>query len=165
MEVLSILDKLEELIEGSSKPMFGGNGKIMMDKEEALEIIRDIRIGLPDDFKQAEWITQERQKIIDDAKTEAETIVKSAKSYANDLIQEHAITQRAEARAKEINEQAVKDGIELRNGAIEYSQGIISKLCMDIKEVVDKIEKNHNELNALKVPTNEEEGFEGELEV
>lgn len=164
MEVLNILEKLEDLIEEGTKPMFGGNGKVMIERGEALEFIRDIRIGLPDDFKQAEWITQERQKIIDDAKAEAETIVKSAKSYANDLVQEHAITQRAEAKAKEINEQAVKDGVELRNGAIEYSQGVISKLCTDIKEVVGKIEKNHEELNALKVPVDNEEDFRGESE-
>lgn len=156
MEVLNILERLEELIEDGTKPMFGGNGKVLIEKEDALELIKEIRIGLPDDFKQAEWITQERQKIIDDAKIEAENIVKSAKVYANELIQENTITQRAEALAKQINEQAVKDGIELRNGAIEYSQGIISKLCADIQEVLNKIEHNKNELEGLKVPAQEE---------
>lgn len=51
MEVLSILNELEEMIEGSKRSVFGNKANI--DKNRAIELITDIRIGLPDDFKQA----------------------------------------------------------------------------------------------------------------
>ena len=36
----------------------------MIDKEEVLEIIKEIRIKLPDEIKQAAWIKEERQRIL-----------------------------------------------------------------------------------------------------
>ena len=70
MEVLNLLELLEDIIEEGSKLPFGN--KVMIDKSKALEILRDVRISLPDEVKQAEWINTERQRIIDDAKEEAE---------------------------------------------------------------------------------------------
>ena len=73
MEVLNLLDLLEDHIEEGSKLPFGN--KVMIDKSKSLELLRDIRIGLPDEVKQAEWINSEKQRIIDDAKAEAEKMI------------------------------------------------------------------------------------------
>ena len=83
MEVLSILNELEEMIEGS-RSVFGNKASI--DKNRAIELITDIRIGLPDDFKQAEWISQERQRIIYDAQEEAEKIISDANLIEEEII-------------------------------------------------------------------------------
>ena len=57
MEVLNLLELLEDIIEEGSKLPFGN--KVMIDKSKALEILRDVRISLPDEVKQAEWINSE----------------------------------------------------------------------------------------------------------
>jgi len=54
MEMLSILETLEDLVEKSVTVPF--SGKCLVDKEEILEIIKEIRLKLPDDIKQAKWI-------------------------------------------------------------------------------------------------------------
>ena len=48
MEMLSILETLEDLIEKSSTVPF--TGKSMVDREEILEIVKEIRLKLPDDI-------------------------------------------------------------------------------------------------------------------
>lgn len=98
MEVLEILQHLEDMMEQSSKSLF--SSKVSIDKEIALSYIRDIRVGLPEDFKQAEWISNERQRIIDEAMEEARQIIKDAENKAEELVQEHIITQKAEEKAK-----------------------------------------------------------------
>ena len=56
MEILAILETLEDVIErGISVPF---SGRCIIDREEVLEIIKEIRLKLPDDMKQAKWIKE-----------------------------------------------------------------------------------------------------------
>lgn len=38
------------------------SSKCIVDKEEVLDIIKEIRLKLPDELKQAKWVKEERQK-------------------------------------------------------------------------------------------------------
>ena len=62
MEGMEMLDQLEDIIEGSKTvPIVG---KAMIDKDELLDIIQELRLKMPDDLKQAKWVREERTKII-----------------------------------------------------------------------------------------------------
>ena len=52
MKVLELLDEIEDIVENSSR--FPMTGKILVDAEELLEIVREIRIELPDEIQQAQ---------------------------------------------------------------------------------------------------------------
>lgn len=146
MEVLGILNELEELIE-SSRSVFGNKASI--DKGKAIELITDIRIGLPDDFKQAEWISQERQRIIYDAQEEAAKIISEAKLKAEEIVEEDSITQAAYKKSEQIIAEAEYDAKELRNGAVRYSQEILKKVAKDMKGLTEKVLTNHRELGEM----------------
>ena len=62
MDILMLIDEIEDIIEAGTTVPF--SGKVMIDKEEVLEIIKEIRIKLPDEIKQAAWIKEERQRIL-----------------------------------------------------------------------------------------------------
>lgn len=154
MEVLNMLNEIEEMIE-NSKSLFGNKASI--DKTRALELITDIRIGLPDDFKQAEWISQERQRIMFDAEDEAKVILEKAALEAEQLVEQDAITQKAYNKAKQIIQQAEEDATELRNGAIYYSQDIMKKIAKDMTSIAERVMHNYDELDQMIIKTEEEE--------
>ena len=52
----------------------------IIDKEELLDLIKEIRLKLPDELKQAKWVKEERQKILVDAQKEASQIIKEAEN-------------------------------------------------------------------------------------
>ena len=54
MEIFTLLETLEDMLENSKKVPFTTRG--MVDKEEMLEIIKEIRIKLPDELKQAKTV-------------------------------------------------------------------------------------------------------------
>lgn len=153
MEVLSILNELEELIE-SSRSVFGNKASI--DKGKAMELITDIRIGLPDDFKQAEWISQERQRIIYDAQEEATKIIEEANKKAAEMVEEDSITQAAYRKADQIIAEAEFDAKELRNGAVKYSQDILKKVSRDMKGLTEKVMTTHKELGEMLIADEED---------
>ncbi|MDO5095295.1 MAG: ATPase [Peptostreptococcaceae bacterium] len=154
MEVLNMLNELEEMIE-SSKSLFGN--KATIDKTRALEIITDIRISLPDDFKQAEWISQERQRIIYDAEDDAKEIREKATLEAEQMVEQDNITKKAYERAKDIIRRAEEDATELRNGAIFYSQDIMKKIAKDMTSIAERVMLNYDELDQMVIKTDDEE--------
>ena len=93
MKVLELLEELEDLVdEATGLPL---TGKIMVDAEEIFQIVREIRLALPDDVQQAKWIRDERDRILAEAKTEYERIIREAKKQADLMVEKDVITQRA----------------------------------------------------------------------
>ena len=56
MEIFTLLETLEEILEGSKNLPFTSKG--IVDKEELLDIIKEIRLKLPDELKQAKWVKE-----------------------------------------------------------------------------------------------------------
>ena len=62
MEIFTLLETLEDLLEKSKQVPF--SEKTIIDKNEFLDIIKEIRLKLPDELKEAKWIKEEREKMI-----------------------------------------------------------------------------------------------------
>lgn len=144
MEILSILETLEDVVERSSNIPF--SGKSLLDKEEILELIKEIRLNLPDDIKQAKWVKEERQRILMEAQKEADSIIKNAESKIASLIDEHEITRRAYEQSNEIVSIAQKNAREIRMGTREYADSILNKVEDILIDTIDVIKTNRKEL-------------------
>ena len=62
MEIFTLLETLEDILEKSKKVPF--TNKAVVDKDEIVEIIQEIRLKLPDELKQAKWIKEERLMVL-----------------------------------------------------------------------------------------------------
>ena len=67
-------------------------GKILVDAEEIFEIVKEIRVEFLDEIQQAQWIKEERQKILEEARKEYEKIVADAKDQAAVMVDTNEIT-------------------------------------------------------------------------
>lgn len=145
MEIFTLLENLEELLETGTKIPF--SAKVMVDKEELHEILEDIRLKLPDELKQAKWVKEERQRIIMDAQKEAENILKEAEAKIISMVDEHVITKQAIAQKEEIVENANKVSQEISTGTREYADAVLEKVEDVLKETLEVIHNNRKELN------------------
>ena len=144
MEILAILETLEDVVERSlNVPL---SGKCVLNKEEILEIVKEIRLKLPDDIKQAKWVKEERQRILLEAQKEANSIIKDAENKIASLVDEHEITKKAYEQANEIISNAQKNAREIRLGTREYADSVLNKVEEILKESVDVIRVNREEL-------------------
>ena len=79
MEVLTLLETLEEMLNRSASiPL---TKRTLIDKDELLSVVNDIKLKLPDELKQAKWVKEERQKILVDAQKEANQLIKEAENF------------------------------------------------------------------------------------
>ena len=150
MEILKIIDLLEDKVEqAKSIPLMN---RAMIDKEEILSNIEELRLNIPEDMKQARLIKDERKRILAEAQAEADEIVKNAKIKVEKMIDEHEITKKAYEQANQIIAAAQKNSRELRMGARQYvdslfadtdakltkAQSIIRKARADVRQEASK---------------------------
>lgn len=144
MEILAILETLEDVVERSMGVPF--SGKCMVDREEMLELIKEIRLKLPDDIKQAKWVKEERQRILLEAQREAGLIVEDAENRINSMVEDHEIIKKAYEQSNDIVVNAQKSAKEIRVGTKEYADSLLSRVEEVLAETVDVIKSNRQEL-------------------
>ena len=147
MDILNLLERIEDIIEDASK--FPLSSKVMVDKEEVLEVINEIRLKLPDEINRASWVAKERQRILNEAQSEADELIMKVKEQQKHLIEESEITRQAKDYANELIQEAEQRAIEMKTGAYNYSDEILSKLQDKIKEINNIIEDNREVLKKM----------------
>ena len=144
MEIFTLLEALEEILEKSKTiPLVG---KSMVDKDEILDIIKEIRLKLPDELKQAKWIKEERQRILVEAQKEADDIVKEAENRIISMINENEITKKAYEKKAEIIETANEMSREISKGTKDYADNILQGLEVALEDALKIIQNNRKEL-------------------
>ena len=144
MEIFTLLETIEEMLEGSKGLPF--TSKAIIDKEEMLEIIKEIRLKLPDELKQAKWVKEERQRILVEAQKEADDIVKEAENRIISMIDEHEITRKAYEQKAEIIETANEMSREISKGTKDYADNILSGIEVALEDALQIIQNNRKEL-------------------
>ena len=144
MEIYTDLETLEELLD-KSKQLFFTN-KVIVDKEVILDLIKDIRLKLPDELKQAKWIKEERTRILLEAQKEADGIVKEAENRIISMIDEHEITRKAYEQKAQIIETANEMAREISNGTKEHADDLLAKIELVLQDVLTTVQNNRKEL-------------------
>jgi len=126
MEIFTLLEALEDILEKSKAVPFTNKG--VVEKNDILDIIKEIRLKLPDELKQAKWIKEERERIITEAQKDAEDIVKEAENRIISMIDEHEITKKAYDKKTEIIAEANEMYREISKGTTSYVDGILANI-------------------------------------
>ncbi|MBE7059508.1 MAG: ATPase [Ruminococcaceae bacterium] len=142
MEILEILEDIEESIEKS----FSLLGMTIVNKSDMLAMLEELRMKLPDEIKQAKWVKEERQKILAEAQTEANSIVEGAKEKVIALVDEHEIAKQAKARAEQLIADAKAQESEMRKNAILYADSMLEKVENVTAGVLDKARESRRQL-------------------
>ncbi len=144
MEIFTLLEALEEALEKGKTIPFSGKG--IVDKDELLDIIKEIRIKLPDELKQAKWVKEERARILVEAQKEADDIVKEAENRIISMIDEHEITRKAYEQKAQIIETANEMSREISKGTKDYADNLLEKIEVVLEDALKTIQNNRKEL-------------------
>ncbi|MCI7145944.1 MAG: hypothetical protein MR991_05850 [Clostridiales bacterium] len=162
MRVLELLEEIEEIVDTAAG--FPLTGKIMIDSEELLEIVREIRAELPDEIQQAQWIKNERERIIAEARTQYEAVIDDAQKQADALVENNDITVKSKMRADELMNVTQNTAKQLKIGTYEYLDGILYSFQGKMEhlssiyfgDMFASIEKAFNDINEALAANREE---------
>lgn len=142
LEVTKLIDHLDDELENSMNLLWFR--KAIVDKEELQETIKDIRLKMPEEIKEAQKIASDRQRIISDAEKEANSILKSAADRVTQMVSEHEISRQAEEHAKEILEKAQAEAKSMRAATKQYVTGALDELEKTISDALTRVRQDRN---------------------
>lgn len=159
-KIEQIIEEIEEYIENCKYQAFS-NTKIIVDKEEIDELLRELRMKTPEEIKRYQKIISNKEAILDDAKQKAGAIINEAQIHTNNLINEHEIMQQAYSQANDVVKMATQQAQEiLDNATIEANN-----MRMAAMQYTDDILANVENLisQAMRTTTDHYESFFGAL--
>lgn len=144
MDILDVLNELEELIEDSTKvPLVG---KVLVDDELILDMIDHIRTALPEEMRQAKIITQERERILEEAQKEAQRVVNEAKDEITKMAGETEIVRQGQDQAREMVEQAQNLSREIKMSAYQFADELLGTLENNLEKNLATVRGGREEL-------------------
>lgn len=153
MDGLELLDELEDVIsQGANVPF---SGRCILERDELMDLVQELKLKLPDDLKQAKWIKNERQRILQEAQTEADDIIKAANEKGISMINEHEITQQAMEQAHQIIEKAQAEAQAIRDSAYNYADDLLETVekvsvssMKELEQCISIVRSNRSELRS-----------------
>lgn len=133
IDIIELLSELEDIIDNSFEiPLIR---KTLINKDEVMEVIKEISLRIPEEMRVAKAVSEDRNRILDDAQKQADLILKGAEEKIVSLIDEHEITKRANAKADEIITAAQTSGREIKVGAWQYADDVLKKAELGLRDV------------------------------
>jgi signal recognition particle subunit SEC65 len=146
VEILQLIDKLETLISRGRRIPF--TAQVILNEEELLEVIDQMRIALPEEIKAARRTQQERARIIGEAREEAERIMAEVRQKLSEMVDKHEIVEAARARATQIIQQGENDAAALRQEAYEYVLQILTDFDRRLGQIQQLVRQGISEMNS-----------------
>ena len=144
MDVLVLIDKLDDLIHNARPVPL--TDQVRVDREEIYDLLDQMRATIPEEIKQARWIVKERQEMLAEAKREAERVVKEARDQQERLISDEEVYKQAERAAEEIIEDARETERQIRLGAEDYADEILSTLEVNLEKFLSAVQRGRDRL-------------------
>ena len=148
MDLMERIDELQVLIEEAKAVPFSSSAVI--DREEFLELIAQLKQEVPDEVRQARWMTRDREELIARARKEAERIVAEAREQRDRLLSRTEIVHAAQREAERINEDARERAAKMRLEAEDYIDQKLAGFEILLNKTLATVSRGREQLRAEK---------------
>ena len=151
-----IIEEIEEYIDSCKfQPL--STTKIIVNKDQIDELLRELRMKTPDEIKRYQKIIANKDAILADAQAKADSLIEDAQIQTNELVSEHEIMQQAYAQAnaivtaatdqaQEILDNATRDANDIRIGAMQYTDDLLANAEGIIGHTLDSYTTKYDSL-------------------
>jgi len=109
----------------------------LLNRDEVLDLIEDLKAALPDEIKQARWVVKDREELLAKARRDAEAMVEQARAEQLRLASHEAVMQRAKEEAERIVQEADEDARRLRLEAEDYVDAKLAQLEGTLQKILE----------------------------
>lgn len=151
MDILHLVDRLEELF-NESRPIWLTHS-VVVDEDRMLDLIDQMRVAIPEEIKKAQQIITQRDRILAQAKEEANRTIGLAREKAERQMDDNELIQAARNKADQIVEQAHREAAVTQQEADKYILDTLSNLEQQMELVLNQVRNGITTLQADSYPT------------
>jgi hypothetical protein len=118
VDLAARLQQIEDMIkEAKSMPL---SSSALLNREEILELVAQMREVLPEEIKQARWVVKDREELLTKARRDSQRIVEEAEQEQLRMATREEVVKRAEAEAGRVLAEAREEARRMRLEAEDY---------------------------------------------
>ena len=145
MDLAARLEQLEELIrEAKSMPL---SSSVLVNRDEVLEMIGEIKEAMPEEIKQARWIVRDREELLTKARNEGERIVEQANEEQLRMARKEETVARATAEADRVVSEGEERARVMRSEAEDYVDAKLAQFEISIRKILEASQGSTKSLN------------------
>ncbi len=146
MDIQHLVDRLEQALNESTRiPL---SAYLLVNEEKVYSLLDQMRVAVPEEIKRANRVEAEKDRILAQAKEEAERIRELARQEAGELVKRDAIVNSAQHRAENIVERARRDAEALRQDADVYIVDVLQRLEQDLMRTMNVVRNGLEKVQA-----------------
>jgi vacuolar-type H+-ATPase subunit H len=136
MDLAGRLQQLEEMVrEAKSMPL---SSSALLNRDEVLDMLKDMQETLPEEIKQARWIVKDREDLLGKARHDAERIVEQAKEDQLRMARKEEVVHRAEEEADRIVAEAEQQAMDARAEAESYVDARLAQFEIALRRILEE---------------------------
>ena len=147
-EVDRLIDMLYEKIE-EARPVALQTGMCKVDRDEMLDLLDELKAQLPVEIKRSQELLTARDKFKDEAKREADRIVRQAEQTAQKLISDNDIVYKAKEEARRIIEQSEERARQLLQMTNEYAEDALARTEGSIQKALTSVKESRVQFRTI----------------
>lgn len=147
-DVQYLIDMLYEMVDGAKGVAFSPD-KCIIIREDALDLLDELRGQLPQELKKAQDLIRARDEYVENAKKEAERIRRQADQDAKSIVGESEITRVARDKAKEILQRADERSKSMISVANEYTDDALRRTEEAIQMALEEVRESRARFRAV----------------
>lgn len=149
MELQQLINQLEAVLNDGRRVPF--SDRLLIDEEACRSIIDQMRVSVPEMIKQAERLLGERDRIIAQAKEEANRILQMAREQATELVDQHHLVAEAQQRVDRMLAKAEQEAAAMRIEADNYALNTLKALAKELERVQREVDNGIQALSTGRV--------------
>ena len=142
--VEELLDMLFEMIDEAKNAPLSGGDKCVIARNEALDLIDDIRSQFPMELTEARKMMARRAELEAESKRKAESIVRSAEERVKQLLASDTVVLQAKQRANDMIRQAEERSRALKRSANDYCEDALRRTEEAVAEAFEEIKQSRS---------------------
>lgn len=143
-----IISTLYEMVQDARSVPLSAD-KCVLERDRVLDLLDEISNQLPGELKQARTIVESRGEVINNAKREAENILKQAQTQARQLVSDDEIYRQAQQEANTMVQAAQERIRELKGVTNDYVDDALKQTEQAISEALNEVKESRAKFNAL----------------
>jgi cell division septum initiation protein DivIVA len=144
MDLIERIDELQVLVEeAKSVPL---SSSVVINRDEFLELLAQLKEEVPDEVRQARWMTRDKEELIARARKEADRILAEAREQRDRLLSRTEIVHAAQREAERILDEGRERAARMRSEAEDYIDQKLAAFEILLNKTLTTVAKGREQL-------------------
>jgi cell division septum initiation protein DivIVA len=140
-DINRLIDMLYERIEEAKSPALKP-GMSIVDRDEMLDLLDELRAQLPAEIKRAQELLAAREKFVEEAKRDVDRMMRQAELEAKTKVSDSEVLYAAKEKARKIVAQAEDRSRKLYQVANEYAEDALARTEEAVQAALDEVKQS-----------------------